>query len=51
MTVVVQDGNVERSLRTLKRKLGNEGMRWGMKRHAPFLRPGERRSQKPQKAV
>jgi ribosomal protein S21 len=39
MTVVMQDVNVKKSLRTLKRKLGKEGVPRGMKRHVPFPPP------------
>jgi ribosomal protein S21 len=51
LTVKVIDGNVDRALRQLKRKMGQHGVIRDMKRHEEALRPGEGRRNKKAKAI
>ena len=41
MEIVVKDGKSEKALRTLKRKLGTEGVFKAMNQHECFVRPGD----------
>jgi small subunit ribosomal protein S21 len=49
--VVVRDNNVEKALKSLKRKLQQEGVVRDMKRHAFFEKPSERRVREEREAV
>ncbi len=51
MRVVVRDNNVEKALKSLKRKLQQEGVVRDMKRHAFFEKPSERRVREEREAV
>jgi ribosomal protein S21 len=45
------DGNVDRALSQLKKKMGQHGVIRDMKRHETAMRPGERRRAKHSKAL